>query len=79
MVEMIYADFTVKAWMTMVARWKAILARTGFDLLNGAALGEDKRLVIDIAAMRQALEEDGALDWSDGRPVKRSLQMILPS
>ena len=38
----------------------ALDSRTGYDLLNGTSLGEDKRLAIDVASMRQALQEDGA-------------------
>lgn len=73
--EVLYADFSLRSWLTMVARWKAILtldSRTGYDLLNGTALGEDKRLAIDIAAMRQALEEDGAqriVRWAPGEEI----------
>lgn len=73
--EVLYADFSLRNWLSMVARRKAILAldsRTGYDLLNGTALGEDKRLAIDIAAMRQALEEDGAqrlVRWAPGEEI----------
>ena len=35
-------------------------SRTGYDLLNGTNVGEDKRLAIDITCMKQSLQEDGA-------------------
>ena len=43
-----------------------------YDLLNGTALGEDKRLAIDIAAMKQALAEDGGerlIRWVPGEEL----------
>ena len=49
--------FSLSCWLPSVSLWKLILvldSRTGYDLLNGTALGEDKRLAIDIAAMKQA-------------------------
>ncbi|CAL1141583.1 unnamed protein product [Cladocopium goreaui] len=73
--EMIYEGFSLKMWLTHVARWKLVLvldSRTGYDLLNGTGLGEDKRLAIDIAAMRQSLHEDGAarlVRWVPGEEI----------
>ena len=73
--EMIRCDFSLKAWVSFVARWKLLLvldSRTGYDLLNGSSLGEDKRLAIDIAAMKQSLSEDGAsrmVRWVPGEEL----------
>lgn len=44
--EAIHQDFQLKSWINVVSKWKQILAmdsRTGYDLLNGQTLGEDKR------------------------------------
>lgn len=44
--------------MMAVAKWQQVAvldSRTGYDLL-----GEDKRLAIDVASMRQALEDGAA-------------------
>ena len=73
--EMISENFELKMWVPHVAQWKLVLvldSRTGYDLLNGTGLGEDKRLAIDIAAMRQALQEDGAarlVRWVPGEEL----------
>ena len=47
-------------------------SKTGYDLLNGESIGEDKRLAIDVASMRQALREDGAarlVKWVPGEEI----------
>ena len=73
--EMTRSDFSLKAWVTFVSQWRLILvldSRTGYDLLNGSSLGEDKRLAIDIAAMKQSLSEDGAsrmVRWVPGEEL----------
>lgn len=73
--EAIYKDFALQNWLSFVARWKQVLvldSRTGYDLLNGASLGEDRRLAIDIAAMKQALQEDGGarlIRWVPGEEL----------
>ena len=57
------ASFSLRCWLPFVAQWRLIAvldSRTGYDLLNGANHGEDRRLAIDIAAFKQALYEDGA-------------------
>lgn len=73
--ELTKKDFTLRHWMSFAADWKIYLvldSKTGYDLLNGTALGEDKRLAIDIAAMRQALQEDCAarlVRWVPGNEL----------
>ena len=55
-------DFSLNCWLGYVSQWRLLSvldSRTGYDLLMGANHGEDKRLAIDIAAMKQALFEDG--------------------
>eukprot|EP00435_Cladocopium_sp_Y103_P008686 s1575_g2.t1 len=73
--EMSQKSFSLSGWLPAVSIWQLILVldlRTGYDLLNGTALGEDKRLAIDIASMRQALHEDGAsrlVRWVPGEEL----------
>ncbi|CAL1140460.1 unnamed protein product [Cladocopium goreaui] len=73
--EAIRPDFRLNSWLPTAAQWKLVLvmdSRTGYDLLNGTALGEDKRLAIDIAAMKQALAEDGGsrlVRWVPGEEL----------
>ena len=50
--------FVLKEWMATVSRWRLVLVldtKTGYDLLQGANHGEDRRLAIDVAAMKEAL------------------------
>ena len=73
--EALRPDFKLNNWLPAAATWRLILvmdSRTGYDLLNGTALGEDKRLAIDIAAMKQALAEDGGsrlVRWVPGEEL----------
>ena len=73
--EALRPDFKFNNWLPAAATWRLILvmdSRTGYDLLNGTALGEDKRLAIDIAAMKQALAEDGGsrlVRWVPGEEL----------
>eukprot|EP00435_Cladocopium_sp_Y103_P020643 s919_g5.t1 len=73
--EMTQMDFKLSQWLPAASQWKLILvmdSRTGYDLLNGTALGEDKRLAIDIAAMKQSLAEDGGeriIRWVPGEEM----------
>ena len=73
--EALDGAFTLCGWLGAVAKWRQLSvldSRTGYDLLNGSALGEDKRLAIDVAAMRQALQEDGAsrmVRWVPGEEI----------
>ncbi|CAK9016095.1 unnamed protein product [Durusdinium trenchii] len=73
--EALDGAFTLRGWLAAVAKWRQLSvldSRTGYDLLNGSALGEDKRLAIDVAAMRQALQEDGAsrmVRWVPGEEI----------
>ncbi|CAK8991626.1 unnamed protein product [Durusdinium trenchii] len=75
MAEALDGAFTLRGWLAAVAKWRQMSvldSRTGYDLLNGSALGEDKRLAIDVAAMRQALQEDGAsrlVRWVPGEEI----------
>ena len=56
-------DFSMTNWLAAVSKWRQVSvldSRTGYDLLNGTNVGEDKRLAIDITCMKQSLQEDGA-------------------
>ena len=73
--EMISENFELKIgcrmWRSGSLSWCSTLA-PDMTLLNGTGLGEDKRLAIDIAAMRQALQEDGAarlVRWVPGEEL----------
>ena len=69
--EAIRPDFRLNSWLQTAAQWKLVLvmdSRTGYDLLNGTALG----VAIDIAAMKQALAEDGGsrlVRWVPGEEL----------
>ena len=56
-------DFSMTNWLAAVSKWRQVSVldfHTGYDLLNGANVGEDKRLAIDITCMKLSLQEDGA-------------------
>ena len=75
MAEATQGDFQLSNWVAAVAQWRQLVvldSRTGYDLLNGSALGEDKRLAIDIAAMKEALFEGQAsrgIRWVPGEEL----------
>ena len=75
MAEALEKNFSLKTWLQSVARWRQVAvmdSKTGYDLLNGTSLGEDKRLAIDVASMRQALHEDGGsrmVRWVPGEEI----------
>lgn len=75
MAEATQCDFQLNNWVAAVAQWRQLVvldSRTGYDLLNGSALGEDKRLAIDIAAMKEALFESQAsrgIRWVPGEEL----------
>ncbi|CAK9117104.1 unnamed protein product [Durusdinium trenchii] len=75
MAEALEKNFSLKNWLQSVARWRQVAvmdSKTGYDLLNGTSLGEDKRLAIDVASMRQALHEDGGsrmVRWVPGEEI----------
>eukprot|EP00438_Fugacium_kawagutii_P019634 Skav232807 [mRNA] locus=scaffold614:489248:497143:- [translate_table: standard] len=61
--EAVMFSFSLRSWLPCVAQWRLIAvldSRTGYDLLNSASHGEDKRLAIDVAAIKEALYEDAA-------------------
>lgn len=64
--------FALKEWMATVSRWKLVLVldtKTGYDLLQGANHGEDRRLAIDVAAMKESLhmaESSRLVRWVPG-------------
>eukprot|EP00913_Durusdinium_trenchii_P032182 g30134.t1 len=75
MAEALEKGFSFKHWLSSVSKWRQVAvmdSKTGYDLLNGTSLGEDKRLAIDVASMRQALQEDGGsrlVRWVPGEEI----------
>lgn len=70
--EMVFGHFTLRSWQTWSRRWRMVLAidaRTGFDTLQGEGTASDKRVAIDIAAIREALleaENNASVRWLPG-------------
>ena len=61
--EAAVSDLSLKQWLIHCAQWRLISvldSRTGYDLLNGANRGDDRRLAIDVASMKESLHENGA-------------------
>jgi hypothetical protein len=56
------SDFSLRQWLIHCAQWP-LHSRTGYDLLNGANHGDDRRLAIksiNVASMKESLHENGA-------------------
>ena len=64
MAESMDGAFTLRGWLASVAKWRQVSvldSRTGYE-----------RLAIDVASMRQALQEDGAarlVRWVPGEEI----------
>ena len=77
MAEATQCDFQLTNWVASVSQWRQLVvldSRTGYEAAecDGSALGEDKRLAIDIAAMKEALFEDQAsrgIRWVPGEEL----------
>ncbi|CAE7682647.1 RE2 [Symbiodinium necroappetens] len=66
MAEVWDANFTLQQWRWSASRWPEVLvldSKTGYDILNSINNGEDKRLAIDIAILKEALYEPDSNRW----------------
>ena len=64
--ELYDAAFSLPAWRWSASRWKEILvldSKTGYDVLNSIGNGEDKRLAIDIAILKESIYEEASNKW----------------
>ena len=64
--EMVDPEFSLPEWRWSAGKWREILvldSKTGYDVLNGISNGEDKRLAIDVAILKEALYESGSNKW----------------
>ena len=64
--EMVDPEFSLSEWRWSAGKWREILvldSKTGYDVLNGISNGEDKRLAIDVAILKEALYEPGSNKW----------------
>ena len=55
-------DFEIRQWRSSACLWLLLLvidAKTGFDILEGDATATDRRVALDIAAMRETLNDPG--------------------
>ena len=60
------AAFSLPQWRWSSSMWPQILvldSRTGYDVLNSISNGEDKRLAIDIAILKESLYEPDSNRW----------------
>ena len=64
--------FRLQAWQVSAAKWRLILvldAKTGYDVLQHDTVAQDRRVEIDVAALRETLRQDGyaaAARWLPG-------------
>ena len=64
--EILDHQFSLPAWQWSANQWKEILvldSKTGYDVLNSINNGEDRRLAIDIAILKEALYEPETNRW----------------
>jgi len=58
--EMVFPDFSLRRWREWASRWRLVLvldAKCGFDSLNGLSPPQDRRVAIDVAALKETLGE----------------------
>ena len=73
--EILIKQFDLKRWKWHASAWKHFLvidAKTGFDVLNSECLTSDRKIMIDAAALRQAITENGAnnfVKWVPGHEM----------
>eukprot|EP00439_Symbiodinium_sp_Y106_P026614 s3337_g3.t1 len=66
MSEILDPHFQLPTWQWSASQWKEILvldSKTGYDVLNSISNGEDRRLAIDIAILKEALYEPNTNRW----------------
>ena len=59
-------SFSLPAWRWSAGRWKEILvldSKTGYDMLKNINNGEDKRLAIDVAILKESIREPDNIKW----------------
>ena len=60
------SQFSLPLWRWSASRWAEVLvldSKTGYDVLNSISNGEDKRLAIDVAMIKEAIYEEGSNRW----------------
>ena len=58
--EMVFCEFSLRRWREWACRWRLVLvvdAKCGFDSLNGLSPPQDRRVAIDVAALKETLSE----------------------
>ena len=64
--EILDPHFTLPAWQWSANMWKEVLvldSKTGYDVLDSINNGEDRRLAIDIAILKESLYEPEMNRW----------------
>ena len=70
--ELLLPSFALREWRFWAAQWRLFLvidATTGFDVLEGDTAPTDRRVALDIAAMKEtfeAPEAEAAVRWVPG-------------
>eukprot|EP00974_Lingulodinium_polyedra_P014833 1435448-Lingulodinium_polyedra.AAC.1 len=70
--ELLHPQFELRAWQYWAAKWRLYLvmdAKTGFDALEGDTTATDRRVALDIAAMKETLDEpahEAGVRWVPG-------------
>ena len=70
--ELMMKNFELRRWKWFASRWRHYLvidAKTGYDVLNNESMTSDRKIMIDAAALREALIDEGAenfVRWMPG-------------
>ena len=72
--EIVMKDFELHAWKYWASKWRHFLvldAKVAYDALQSDNTPTDRKLIVDIAVLRQALEKPGAgyIRWVPGREI----------
>ena len=73
--EILIPSFTARSWKTFASRWRHTLvldAKVAYDAIQSETVPSDRKLVVDIAALREALEDpmgQGYIRWVPGREI----------
>ncbi len=69
--EMTNPNFNIRSWRSHITRWRqfgVVDVKTAFDTLQGDGVPEDRRVAVDVAALRADLadESNSGMRWIPG-------------
>ena len=77
--EVMQPQFRLSQWKVFASHWRSILvldAKVAYDALNSETAPTDRKLIVDIAVLREVLEdqaENNFVRWVTGRRFPRTM------